>query len=56
MTELPQGALGAAGSYLLPVLLVSAPFSYFINRRIAAVMAGTDPGGRQVHGAIECQR
>lgn len=51
-----HGALGAAVSYLLPVLLISAPFSYFTNRRVAAVMsrANTGSGGGHRHGAVEC--
>jgi uncharacterized protein VirK/YbjX len=34
-----HGALGAAVSYLLPVLLVSLPFSYVTSGQVAAVLA-----------------
>jgi uncharacterized protein VirK/YbjX len=33
------GALGAAASYLLPVLLVSVPFAHVISRQVGALLA-----------------
>ena len=37
------GALGAAASYLLPVLLVSVPFAYVTSRQVATVLATPSP-------------
>jgi hypothetical protein len=51
-----HGALGAAVSYLLPLLLVSAPFSYVTNRKVAAAMTSTDPDtcAKQAPAGAEC--
>jgi uncharacterized protein VirK/YbjX len=51
-----QGALGAALGYLLPVLLVSVPYGYVINRQMRAAMAERGQPASRKHDPLALMR